>query len=177
MHTSRRGRRVAPATPVRPGRPNPGFGRKPRTASSLRKGRGQRSRMRRTPSGGRDRLPRVQAAVRHRLRWPHDRDPAQRCISARRQDLAVFRRAPLLRPPQCRPTRTPPRDLPPLRSLRHPWGASRDFCHPGVRFLPSLVEWRHLARDCVRSFSEGSGCARILVDPWRSQRTGLWPQT
>jgi len=98
MHTSRRGRRVAPATPVRPGRPDPGFGRQPRTASTLRKGSGQRSRMRRPPPGGRDRLPGVRAAVRHRLRWNHDRDPAQRCISARRQDLAVFRRAPCCAP-------------------------------------------------------------------------------
>jgi len=93
MHTSRRGRRVAPATPVRPGRPDPGSGRKPRTASSLRKGRGERSRMRRPPVGGRDRMPGVRATVRHRLRWICDRDPAQRCISARRQDLAVYRRA------------------------------------------------------------------------------------
>jgi len=48
---------------------------------------------------------------------------------------------------------------PPLRPLRHPWGALRDFCHPGVRFLQRFVEWRSLARDCVRPFSEGPGCA------------------
>jgi hypothetical protein len=28
----------------------------------------------------------------------------------------------------------------PLQPLRHPRGVSRDFCHPGVRFLQSFVE-------------------------------------
>jgi hypothetical protein len=102
----------------------------------------------------------VRAAIHHCLRWFLDRDPARRCISARCQDLAVsasaFAASPSVwsRKGRCLAIR------PPLRPLRHPWGALRDFCHPGVRFLQSFVEWRCLARDCVRPFfSEGTGCA------------------
>jgi len=95
--------------------------------------------MRRPLAGGRDRLPAVQAAIRHCLRWSFDRDSALRCISARRQDLAILASiyaAPSLWSLRGRCLAT----LPPLRPLRHPWGALRDFCHPGVRFLQSFVE-------------------------------------